>query len=165
MREKDLYPFVANWLRDFLKARYPKAVSVCVEDTSRTSVAQFLRRNNLLTFAPWGTILEVPADVTGAALIKVKGKQTIKLAIVEVKIDAINLRDFSQILGYAKIVVPDHAFIISPKGWTLSLQEFVRDFKRIDILEYAPGKLVVVAKWDLLSNSVRPGDVLLHGVF
>jgi len=25
--------------------------------------------------------------------------------------------------------------------------------------------LVVVAKWDLLSNSVRPGDVLLHGVF
>lgn len=165
MRERDLYPLVANWLKNFLKERYPKAISICVEDTSRTNVAQFLRRNNLLDFAPWGTILDVPADVTGAVLVKIKDKQMIKLAIVEVKIGAINLRDFSQILGYAKVVVPDHAFIISPKGWMPSLQRLVRDFKRVDILEYAPGKLVVVAKWDCLSNSVRPGNVLWHGVF
>lgn len=160
-----MYPFVTDWLRSFLKERYPKAVNIWAEDTSRTSVAQFLRHYNLLDFVLWGAMLEIPADVTGAALIKARDKQTVKLAIVEVKIDVISLRDFSQILGYAKIVLPDHAFIISPKGWTPSLHRLVRDFKRVDILEYAPGKSIVVAKWDYLSNSVRPGDVLVHGVF
>ncbi|MCS7192443.1 MAG: hypothetical protein NZ937_05615 [Armatimonadetes bacterium] len=165
MREKDLYLSVANWLRDFLKGRYPKAINVWAEDTSRINVAKFLRYHNLLDLVPWGAMLEISTDVTGAALVKAKEKQIVKLAIVEVKIGAINLRDFSQILGYAKVVIPDHAFIISPKGWTPSLHRLVRDFKRVDILEYAPGKLVVVAKWDHLSNSVRPGDVLLHGIF
>ncbi len=93
-----------------------------------------------------------------------KLSQTIKLAIVEVKVRAITLRDFSQALGYAKVVMPDHAFIVSPNSWTEALQRLVREFQRWDILEYAHGKRIVIAKWDIASNSVRPGDTLLAGM-
>jgi len=163
MKEKELYPFVADWLKSFLRNRYPKASAIWVEDTSRTSISQFLSRHDLLRLFTWGAMLDIPADVTGAALLKTEKQQTVKLAIVEVKIGVINLRDFFQILGYAKVAVPDHAFIISPKGWSPTLQRLVRDFRRLDILEYAPGKFVIVAKWDNSSKSVRPGDVLFSG--
>ena len=165
MREKELYPFVVNWLESFLRDCYPKASAIWVEDTSRTSISQFLRRHDLLSLLPWGAVLDIPVDVTGAALLKIKSQNIVKLAIVEVKVDVINLRDFSQLLGYAKVAIPDHAFIVSPKGWSPMLQRLVRDFGRLDILEYAQGKRIVVAKWDNLSKSVRPGDVLLPGTF
>lgn len=165
MKEQELYPFVCHWLESFLRNRYPKAPAIWVEDTSRTSISRFLSRYDLLSLLPWGAMLDIPVDVTGAAVVRTKSQTVVKLAIVEVKIGTINLRDFSQILGYAKVVVPDHAFIISPKGWSPVLQRLVRDFKRLDILEYAPSKLIVVARWDNLSKSVRPGDVLLPGTF
>lgn len=163
MKERDLYPLVTKWLENFLKKRYPKAVTILAEDTSTTGVAQFLRRHDLLAFAPWGAMLHIPADVTGAALIRTKAQQMIKLAIVEVKVGVINLRDLSQALGYAKVVVPDHAFIISPKGWSAVLQKLVQNFERTDILEYAPNRFIVVARWDNLSKSVRPGDIMPPG--
>lgn len=69
----------------------------------------------------------------------------------------------SLVIGYAKVVKPDHAFIVSPKGWADSLQRFVRDYKRVDVLEYAPNRRIVVARWDIPSNSIRCGEVLLEG--
>jgi hypothetical protein len=81
----------------------------------------------------------------------------------EVKVDAINLRHFSQVLGYAKVARPTHAFIISPQGWTSSLHRLIRDFKRVDVLEYAPNRYIAVAKWDLSSASIRAGEVLTFG--
>lgn len=108
-------------------------------------------------------MLDISVDVTGAALLtRQKGKE-VKLAIVEVKVRPITLRDFSQALGYAKVICPDHAFIVSPEGWSNSLQRLVRDFKREDILEYAPGRRIIVARWDIASHSIRPGETLLPG--
>lgn len=164
MRERDLYPLVVEWLRDFLKNRYPRAIEIWAEETSRSSVAKFLSKHNLLNLVRWGAMLDISPDVTGAAVIKAKMQHSVKLAIVEVKLGVVSLRDLSQVLGYAKVTIPSHAFIISPKGWSPTIQRLVRDFKRLDILEYAQGKFIVVAKWDHLSNSVRPGDVLLPGI-
>lgn len=163
MREQDLYPFVAEWLKGFLKGHYPRAIDIYAEDTSRSSVARFLSQHNLLHFIPWGETLDIPVDITGAALVKAKTQHSVKLAIVEVKLGVVSLRDLSQILGYAKVTLPSHAFIVSPKGWSPTIQWLVRDFRRLDVLEYARGKLIVVAKWDHPSNSVRPGEVLLPG--
>ena len=163
MREQELYPHVVNWLKRFLRERYKKVCGIWVEDTSRTTISKFLRKHGLIKHLSWGEMLDIPVDVTGAVLLKRGNKKTVKLAIVEVKVGVINLRNFSQLLGYAKIAIPDHAFIVSPKGWSLKLQKLVQDFKRLDILEYAQGKRIVVAKWDNVSKSVRPGDVLVPG--
>ncbi len=153
---------IADWLADYLSCRYPKA-SVITKPTIRQTVAKFITLNNLSRYFPERVLFQVSVDVCGVSFLE--STNSVALAIVKFCNNAVTLNDCLTFKGYAQIVRADHAFIISPKGWTLSLQEFVRDFKRIDILEYAPGKLVVVAKWDLLSNSVRPGDVLLHGVF
>ena len=62
--------------------------------------------------------LEIPADVTGAALVVTRQHHlALRLAIVEVKVRPINLRDLSQAIGYAKVAQPDYAFLVSPNGW------------------------------------------------
>ncbi|MCS7186134.1 MAG: hypothetical protein RMK89_04170 [Armatimonadota bacterium] len=153
---------IVDWLAYYLSNRYPKAVAI-VKPTTHQTVAEFISRNNLSRYFPDRAMFQVIVDVCGVSLSESTDRAI--LAIVKFCNNAITLNDCLIFKGYAQIVHPHHAFIISPKGWTPSLHRLVRDFKRVDILEYAPGKLVVVAKWDHLSNSVRPGDVLLHGVF
>jgi hypothetical protein len=58
-----------------------------------------------------------------------------------------------------------YAFLVSPNGWTENLQRLVRDYQRMDVLEYAPKRRLVVARWDIVSGSVREGEVLLAGNF
>ena len=115
----------------------------------------------------WTAVIDFPfvhseLDVTGAVLLTTRnGRKILRLAIVEVKTHAINLRDLSQVIGYAKVVLPHFAFLISPKGWSESLHRLIRDFKRADVLEYAPNRKVIVAKWDTISQSVRMGEMLM----
>jgi len=162
VREHELYPAVCEWLRRFLRSKFRSARHVWSEDTSRSSVATFLKRHNLTSHVPWWATLDIAVDVTGAALLSTcSGREVLRLAIVEVKMHTINLRDLSQVVGYAKVVLPDFAFIISPKGWSESLHRLIRDFGRVNVLEYAPKRKVIVSKWDMVSQSVRAGDVLI----
>lgn len=163
MLEQELYPPIANWLEGFLDRYYRNAKKVIVEDTSRSTVAAFLAEHDLLRWRPEGRIFDIKVDISGAVLLSLRRQLIVKLAIVEVKVGAINVRSFSQVLGYAKVVRPSHAFIISPKGWSSSLHQLVRDFNRVDVLEYAPGQHIIVAKWDSASASIRPGEVLAYG--
>jgi len=161
MKEPELYPSVCEWLKRFLRSKFRSARHIWSEDTSRSSVAAFLKRHNLTSFVPWWATLDIAVDVTGAALLNMhNGRKILRLAIVEVKTHAINLRDLSQGIGYAKVILPDFAFVISPKGWSESLHRLIRDFGRVDILEYAPKRKVIVARWDTISQSVRAGDML-----
>lgn len=163
MIEQELYRPVVNWLKSFLNRYYRNAKNVIVEDTSRSTVAAFLVKHDLLKWKPEGRIFDIKVDVTGAVLLPSSHQLVLKLAIAEVKVGVVNLRSFSQALGYAKVVHPSHAFIISPKGWSSSLHQLVRDFNRVDVLEYARSQYIVVAKWDLASASVRSGEVLTYG--
>ncbi len=163
MLEQELYRPIANWLKGFLNRYYRNAREIIVEDTSRSTVAAFLAKHDLLRWKPESRIFDIKVDISGAILLPLRHQLVLKLAIAEVKVGAVNLRSFSQALGYAKVVHPSHAFIISPKGWSSSLHQLVRDFNRIDVLEYARGQHIIVAKWNLSSASIRPGDVLAYG--
>lgn len=163
MLEQEFYQPVANWLKGFLNSYYPNAKNVIVEDTSRSTVSVFLAKHDLIQWKPEGRIFDIKVDITGAVLLPLRRQLILKLAIVEVKVGAINLRSFSQVLGYAKVVHPEHAFIISPTGWASSLHQLVRDFNRVDVLEYAPGQHIIVARWDSASASIRPGEILAYG--
>jgi hypothetical protein len=130
MQERDLYRPVCDWLSAFLRQKH-RSAQIWVEDTSRSSVAEFLRRHRLTAYVPWWVTLEIPVDVTGAVLIvNHRHRPTLRLAIVEVKVRPINLRDLSLAIGYAKVVQPDYAFLVSPNGWTENLQRLVRDYQR-----------------------------------
>jgi hypothetical protein len=162
-KEQELYQPVAQWLKGFLNRRYKRARNIIVEDTSRSTVAAFLSKHDLLKWQPEGKTFDIKVDVTGAVSLLTSLQPCVQLAIAEVKIGTINLRSFSQVLGYAKVIRPAYAFIISPQGWTSSLQQLIRDFNRRDVLEYVKDRHIIIAKWDLSSASIRPGDVLTPG--
>ncbi|MCX7598324.1 MAG: hypothetical protein N2512_05590, partial [Armatimonadetes bacterium] len=82
------------------------------------------------------------------------------LFLVEVKARPTNLAALAQLLGYCRIVQPEGAWLLSPLGWSAPLAKLVRDFGRGDLLEFAPGKKIVVARWDVATAQVRPGDAL-----
>jgi len=96
-------------------------------------------------------------DLVG--MVEQKGKCS--LTFVEVKYGQLNLRDVSQLLGYSKIVKPEFAFLISPKGLSRPLSQLLKYFNRLDILEYKPNYYIRIARWDssrkaILMNSVIP---------
>jgi len=151
---------VSKWLASYLSQRYPKT-TVIAEPTAYQTLTKFMSKSGLYRYFPNSATFQISVDVCGVS-VKESPIHAI-LAIVKFANHPITLNECLIFKGYAQIVHADHAFIISPKGWSPTLQRLVRDFKRLDILEYASGKFVVVAKWDNLSKSVRPGDVLLPG--
>jgi len=148
-QEKDMYPSVCNWLKEFLAGRHRKAV-IKVFDTSRKSLVRLIQEKRLMSNLPpeWQS-WDIYVDVVGFII----HKKTSQLAFVECKNIAVTLAHLSQLLGYSRVVLPEYSFIISPKGISDSLKSLLLTFNRIDILQYSDiqGKLphtVSIARWD-----------------
>jgi hypothetical protein len=157
IRESQLYKPIREWLVSFLKRKYRNIKGIWVDDTSKITVDNFILRKKLTSYIPYWSALKVSVDITGAVL---KNDGSLHLAIVEVKTGRINLRDLSQVIGYAKVIKPDYAFIISPNGWSKILKYLISDLQRTDVLEYDSKKKIIIGKWDMVSNSLRAGDIL-----
>jgi len=157
IRESQLYEPICKWLVRFLKRKYRNIKRIWVDDTSKITVDNFILRKKLTSYIPYWSALKVSVDITGAVL---KNDGSLHLAIVEVKTGRINLRDLSQVIGYAKVIKPDYAFIISPNGWSKILKYLILDLQRTDVLEYDSKKKIIIGKWDMVSNSLRAGDIL-----
>jgi len=157
IRESQLYKPIREWLVSFLKRRYRNIKGIWVDDTSKITVDNFILRKKLTSYIPYWSALKVSVDITGAVL---ENDGSLHLAIVEVKTGRINLRDLSQVIGYAKVIKPDYAFIISPNGWSKILKYLILDLQRTDVLEYDSKKKIIIGKWDMVSNSLRAGDIL-----
>jgi hypothetical protein len=157
IRESQLYEPICKWLVSFLKRKYRNIKGIWVDDTSKITVDNFILANKLTSYISYWSALKVSVDITGAVL---KNDGSLHLAIVEVKTRKINLRDLSQVIGYAKVIKPDYAFIISPNGWSKILKYLILDLQRTDVLEYDSKKKIIIGKWDMVSNSLRAGDIL-----
>jgi|FaiFalDrversion3_1042247.scaffolds.fasta_scaffold31509_2 hypothetical protein len=157
IRESQLYKPIREWLVSFLKRKYRNIKGIWVDDTSKITVDNFILRKELTSYISYWSALKVSVDITGAVL---KNDGSLHLAIVEVKTRKINLRDLSQVIGYAKVIKPDYAFIISPNGWSKILKYLILDLQRTDVLEYDSKKKIIIGKWDMVSNSLRAGDIL-----
>lgn len=157
IRESQLYKPIHEWLVSFLKRKYRNIKGIWVDDTSKITIDNFILRKKLTSYISYWSALKVSVDITGAVL---KNDGSLHLAIVEVKTRKINLRDLSQVIGYAKVIKPDYAFIISPNGWSKILKYLILDLQRTDVLEYDSKKKIIIGKWDMVSNSLRAGDIL-----
>jgi len=162
MREQDLYPEIAHWLSDFLTHKYKNALKNVVNITATRKISDFLREHNALHYFPEGETYEVKVDITGLTVLK---SQKAFLSLIEVKLHQISISEYSQLLGYAKIIIPEHAFIVSPQGWSSSLHRLIKSFNRLDILEYAPHKTIYICKWDINCKEVKFGDCLFKKNF
>jgi hypothetical protein len=158
--EKELYPEVIKWLERYLKGKYPKA-EIRAYDTSRQDLSEFLRRHKLHLFFPEFETYVIKVDITAS----IKYKDKCDLAFVECKLNSINLKDISQLLGYSRVVRPKYSFIISPDTISAPVSTLIKIYKRYDILEYASGVRIRIAQWNKTTQGIDVSTVLPPGEY
>lgn len=156
--EKEMYPDVILWLNSYIKHRYPKSV-VKSYDTSRENLCDFIRRHELENlFSEFQTYV-IKVDITGV----IKYKEKCLLAFVECKLNSINLKDISQLIGYSKVVRPVFSLIVSPAGISTPINTLINIYRRYDILTYYKDLYVRIAKWNKSTSDIDVSSLLPHG--
>jgi len=158
-REEEMYPDVREWLEDRLR-RVMKDADVRVYVTSRTTVADLIEREHLTRY--FGDIYrtyDIMVDITGIIIRNNKGE----LAFVECKLNKISLRELSQLLGYSVVARPRYSIIISPRGASDSLRTLLTSYRRMDILEYARGRRIAIARWDVNKKDIDYATIIPPG--
>jgi hypothetical protein len=140
--EKSMYPEVVKWFTRILSLKFPNA-SVSVHDTSNVVLSKFLVDKRLHKFFPNYQTFEIEVDITG---IVISGDDA-KLGFVECKLNKISLRDVSQLLGYSRVAQPVVSLILSPAGYSDSINFLFNIHRRDDILYHDKNKLIHIAKW------------------
>lgn len=91
-QEKELYPPIMDWLKGYLEDRFKKS-KVSTFNTSGTALYRFLQEKGFSEFFPDYQAFEIMVDITGIIILN----QSAKLVFIEVKRDAISLKDISQL--------------------------------------------------------------------
>lgn len=156
--EHELYPEVIRWLERYLKDKHSRA-EIKAYDTSRQDLSEFLRRHKLHSFFTEFETYVIKVDITAV----IKDKNQCDLAFVECKLNPINLKDISQLLGYSKVVKPKYSFIISPGGISTPINTLIKIFKRYDILEYQKGFKIKIAQWNKETKEIDVATLLPIG--
>jgi hypothetical protein len=160
-KESDMYRDVAAWLKHLLTQKF-KESSIIVQDTSKKVLSKFLFEKGLHKKFPDYQTYEIQVDVTGV----VDDRKTARLALVECKLEKINLQDVSQLLGYSKVALPLASIIISPEGISDSINLLFNVHRRDDILSYGQDGCIRIAKWieskkDIDMQTLIPKGILL----
>jgi len=137
-----MYPIVKIWLKNLLKQNFGR-FKITVEDTSKKVLSRFLFEKGLHEIFPDYQTYEIQVDITGV----VEEGTTARLVFIECKLNKINLRDISQLLGYSKVATPLMSIIISPAGISDSVNLLFNVHRRDDILSYGENGLIRIAKW------------------
>ena len=156
--EHELYPEIIKWFTKHLKGKHPKA-EISAYDTSRQDLSEFLRRHKLHLFFPEFETYVIKVDIAAS----IKQKDKCDLAFVECKLNSINLKDISQLLGYSKVVKPKYSFVISPAGISSPVNTLIKIFKRYDVLEYAKGFKIKIAQWSKTTQEIDLSTLLPPG--
>ena len=149
--ERELYPDMEQWLRDYLKDNY-KGYEIFVRTTSEQNLDVVLDEIGVLKEYPNVIGIGIQIDVLGVA----RRKDKTLLFFIEAKKTALNTHDLGQILIYSLICKPEKAFLFSSAG-VGSLGRLLHE--REDIAIYDRGKrlkMVQAARWDIVRKSPDP---------
>jgi len=159
LNEEELYEPVRAWLERVLRGRY-RRMDVRVFDSHRVKLSKMINESGLQRLFPQFNAWDVKVDVTGIISSEKKGY----LALVECKVKQLTLRDVGQLLGYSIVVNPILSVLTSPASPSDPLITLLKDYGRLDVLEYGPQKRHIrIAKWDSVRNEVIPSSVLPTG--
>ena len=159
MNEVELYEPVCTWLERVLIERY-KRMDIRVFDTHNVKLSKLINDLGLNSFFPQFNSWDVKVDITGI----IKNEKKAYLALVECKVKQLTLRDIGQLLGYSIVVNPILSVLTSPASPTDPLITLLKDYGRLDVLEYGPQKRYIrISKWDDVKNEVIPSSILPPG--
>jgi len=159
--EAEMYQPICEWLVELLKPRY-KSYKVEAYNTSSVALYRWLEQKGFEKYFPEYLAFDIRVDVTGI-LYK---KSVAYLAFVECKLQAISLRDISQLLGYCRVAKPMCAFIISPEGISEHVSYLLKTYHRYDVLGYNESDRIRVSTWNNdrceidASTLLPPGDFI-----
>ncbi|MEM3875159.1 MAG: hypothetical protein QXU45_08530 [Candidatus Bathyarchaeia archaeon] len=159
-KEKEMYPDVCLWFKKTLQSKFKNA-RICVEDTSKKVLSKWLLEKGFHVYFPDHQTYEIEVDVTGVI---VKSDKEAHLGLIECKLGRINLRDFSQLLGYSKVALPLYSIILSPKGVSNSINLLFNVARRNDILYYSRDRHIFIAQWDERKKEIDFSTIIPKGV-
>lgn len=146
MREYDLYEPMRIWLDKHLCEKYPKETVITTYESATQSLYVVLDKYGLVHDLATG--IDIQIDVLG--IVKFRSGDY-SLHFIEAKATALTLKDLGQLWAYSKLINPEEAFLLSPKGIG-TLSRILLDFRREDLLQYGDfrkPKYMQVIKWDI----------------
>jgi len=159
LNEVELYEPARTWLEKILREHY-KRMNVHAFDSHKIKLSRLISDLGLQSLFPEFNAWDVKVDITGVISNEKKGY----IALVECKVKQLTLRDVGQLLGYSIVVNPILSVLASPATPTDPLITLLKDYGRLDVLEYGPQKRYIrIAKWDNVKDEVIPSSVFPPG--
>ena len=159
MEKGNVNKLVATWLHRVLTERY-KSMKVQTIESGNTRLSRLIADLGLKNLFPESNAWDVKVDVTGI----LQGKQEAYLALIDFEPKKLTLDDVAVLLGYARAVNPILFMLISPYPLVDPLITLLKDYGRLDVLEYGPQKRYIrIAKWDNVKDEIIPSSVLPPG--
>lgn len=147
--EKELYPPMQCWLKQYLEDRYPNA-HIKTLNTSEVTLDSILEKENIIDQYPQAVGVNIQIDILGLIT---KDDHT-DLVFIEAKKNSLNLHHLGQLWAYCKLINPAMAFLMSSNGMG-SLNKILVNLRRIDLLDFGDpteNKKIHVSAWDVIRN-------------
>ena len=142
-QELALYEPMTQWFLEYLQNKNPTS-NVEVFDVHNVYLSDFFAKAKFRQdFNDYPTY-KIKVDLLGV----IEKDQSYKLVFIEVKDCALNFSNLAQLLVYSKLVRPTQAILISPQGLSTHLNDIIKKYNRLDMLEYIPGKKIELTQWD-----------------
>lgn len=159
MKKQEMYEPVRVWFERFLKTNC-KHMNVSVFDSHNIKLSRLIDDLGLQRLFPQFNAWDVEVDITAV----ISNEQSECLALADINVKRLTLGDLGVFLGYSRVVNPSLAFVITTEPPVDPLITLLKDYGRIDVLEYGPEKRYIrIAKWDCVKNEVIPSSVLPRG--
>jgi len=159
LKEVELYEPVREWLEGILKEKY-KHMGVQVFDSHSIKLSSLINDLGLQRLFPQANAWDIKVDITGVVSNERRGS----IVLVECKTGRLTLRDIGQLLGYSIVVDPVLAVLTSPYAPSDPLITLLKDYGRLDVLEYGPRRRHIrIGRWDEARKEVVPASILPAG--
>ena len=141
--EAALYEPMRVWFLKYLQNKNQES-DVEVFDVHKIYLSDFFAKMKFKKDFPDYPIYNIKIDLLGV----VKKGNNYQIVFIEVKDNMLNFSHLAQLLVYSKLVRPTQSILISPQGLSKHLNDIIKKYHRLDMLEYLPNSKVQLARWD-----------------
>jgi len=135
-------------------------MTVRVYDSHAIALSRLITTLSLQNLFPQFSAWDIKVDVTAV----ISNKEVGHMALVECKTTPLTLRDVGQLLGYSIVVNPILSVLVSPSPPTDPLITLLRDYGRLDVLQYGPNRRYIrIARWDKVRGEVLATSIIPPG--
>ena len=149
LKESELYLPIKNWIDGYLK-RSLNATDVKTYIGADEFLSKILIRENLSKKIPYSHYFNIKIDIF-SVIVKCNKAD---LVLIECKSNRLALIHLSQLIGYARIINPLCAILLSPKEINTGLRNFLNNDQKYNLLNYGNNRKIVVARWLQSKNEV-----------